>query len=202
MTSFVLSGETSSFWTLVDPPLNRPVTDRLTFGSSAPVTASTDATLVRATLSTLLNDPPRMTLLPHSAMSFTVPAAVAVNAVMRAPVTASSFAIRVAAAPPTDVNEPAMITAVPPGATTMEVISPLTFGLNAVSITPVVALNARMRFRVNVVVLPAFCAWVKVPAAIIRFPTCTIASTLPLVMFGVKFTGSAETTCDWDIWNA
>ena len=135
-------------------------------------------------------------------MSLTVPAAVAVNAVMRAPVTASSFAIRVTATPPTEVNEPAMITAVPPGATTMEVISPLTFGLKAVSITPVVALNARMRFRVKVVVLPAFCAWVNVPATIIRLPTCTIASTLPLVMFGVKLTGSAETTAGWEIWNA
>ena len=113
-----------------------------------------------------------------------------------------SFAIRVAVVPPTDVNAPAMITAVPPGATTIEVISPLTLGLNAVSITPVVALNARMRLRVSVVVLPAFCACVNVPAAIIRFPTCTIASTCPFVMLGVQLTGSAETTCAWDIWKA
>ena len=121
---------------------------------------------------------------------------------MRAPVTASSFAIRVTVVPPTEVNAPAMITAVPPGATTMEVISPLTFGLKAVSITPVVALNARMRLRVTVVVLPAFCAWVNVPATIIRFPTCTIASTLPVGDVRREVHGSAETTAAWVIWKA
>ena len=63
----------------VEPPLNRPVTDRLTFGSRAPVVASIDASFVRLTLSTLENAPPSMTLFPHSAMSLTALAALAVK---------------------------------------------------------------------------------------------------------------------------
>ncbi len=45
----------------------------------------------------------------------------------------------------------------------------------------------------------AFWACVKVPAAIIRPPTCTIALTLPSRMFGVQATGVADTT--WDCGN-
>ncbi len=200
-SSLVPSGETSSSWTLVVPPLNRPVTDTLTSESTAPVTESTAAILVRVMLLTFTKEPPRTTLFPHRAMSLIAPPAEALKAVIRAPVVGFSFAMRVAAVPATDVNVPAMMM-LPSGATSIEVMVPLAFGLKAVSTTPVVALNARMRLRVMFVELPWFRTVVKVPAAIIRLPTCTMALTGPFWICGVKFTGLGLTTCACACWNA
>ena len=47
--------------------------------------------------------------------------------------------------------------------------------------------------RVRFVELPAFCTVVNVPPTITRLPTTVNALTRPLVMFGVKFAGSALT---------
>ena len=70
---------------------------------------------------------------------------------------------------------------------------PLNTGANAVSMTPVVALNAASRLRVKVA--PPFelelATWVKVPPMMTRVPTCQIESTSPLRTLGVKFAGSA-----------
>ncbi len=88
-----------------------------------------------------------ITDVPQSSMSLIRPVTFAEKAGTSAPVVAFSFTRRCTAVPFTDVKAPAMMTAVPPGATTIDVISASTSGAKAVSMTPVVALNATMWFR-------------------------------------------------------
>jgi hypothetical protein len=69
----------------------------------------------------------------------------------------------------------------------------LAFGTNAVSITPVVRLKARIRLRVSTVLLPLLRAWVNVPPNMILLPASATAYTSPSSTCGVKLAGSSLT---------
>ncbi len=103
--------------------------------------------------------------------------------------------------PPTELNAPPTYTEVP--SVVSEFAAPPRFGLNAASITPVVASKAKIRFRTTsspvLPKVPDGLTDVKVPAAMILLPTCTIALTEPFITCGVTLTGSAETT--WLPWS-
>ncbi len=70
---------------------------------------------------------------------------------------------------------------------------PLVPGLKLVLTAPVVASNANTWLRVSVVLLLAFCTWVKLPPTMTMLPTWTIEYVVPLRMLGVNPTGLSLT---------
>src|SRR4029450_9343143 len=88
------------------------------------------------------------------------------------PVVIFSRANRVLALPLIVVNAPPTYTDSPSLAPIRARTDALALGLNPVSITPVVRLKARMRFRVRTDPPDAFCACVNVPPSTILGPTC------------------------------
>ncbi len=68
------------------------------------------------------------------------------------------------------------------------------------STTPVTGSKAKRPFRVRTgLPVPTSCTWEKVPPTIIRFPSGTMAVTMPSRMFGVLSAGLAETTPAWAV---